>query len=351
VSPRRVAIATAQIPFVTGGAERLTASLRDALVAAGHEADVVTLPFKWYPAEEIPKQVLMARLVDLSEANGRPIDRVIALKFPAYCVRHPDKVVWLLHQHRPAYDLWGTADCDLMRFPEGRDVREFIHAADRRFLTEARAVHGISREVVARLDGFANVATAPLYPPPPQPESFRCDDYGDYVFFPSRITPYKRQLLLLDAMACVRSPIRCVLAGASPDPEMAFQVEHRRNVHGLQDRVTLLGEITHDEMVARYAGALAVFFGPVREDYGYVTLEAFLSRKAVITCRDSGAPLEFVEHGVNGYVAEPEPEAIAQALDELYADRRRARFLGEAGLETYRARRVSWETVLERLLA
>jgi glycosyltransferase involved in cell wall biosynthesis len=347
----RIAIATAQIPFVTGGAEQLTANLRDAIVARGDEADVVALPFKWYPAAEIPKQVLMARLVDLSESNGRPIDRVIALKFPAYCVRHPHKVLWLLHQHRTAYELWGTPDCDLMRFAEGPAVRDFIHAADRRFIAEARAVHGISREVVERLEGFRNVDPRPLYPPPERAETFRCDDYGDYVFFPSRIAPYKRQLLLIDAMSRVRSPIRCVIAGSGAEPDIAFQVEHRINVHGLQDRVRLAGEVSHEDKIRYYAGALAVFFGPMREDYGFVTLEAFLSRKAVVTCRDSGGPLEFVDDGVNGFVVEPDPDAIAARLDELYFDRGRARSLGEEGLERYRSLEISWDTTLERLLA
>src|SRR5262249_30869741 len=146
----RVAIATSQVPFVRGGAEVLIDNLREALCRHGHEADVVALPFKWYPAEEIPKHVLMARLVDLSEADGRPVDRVLALKSPAYCVRHPQKVVWLLHQHRPAYEQWGTPDCDLTHFADGRQVRDFIHDADRRFLAEARAIHGISREVLGR---------------------------------------------------------------------------------------------------------------------------------------------------------------------------------------------------------
>jgi glycosyltransferase involved in cell wall biosynthesis len=347
----RIAIATAQIPFVAGGAEQLTASLREAIVARGDEADVVALPFKWYPATEIPKQVLMARLVDLSESNGRPIDRVIALKFPAYCVRHPHKVLWLLHQHRTAYELWGTPDCDLKRFAEGPAVRDFIHAADRRFIAEARAVHGISREVVERLQGFGNVDPRPLYPPPERAETFRCDDYGDYVFFPSRIAPYKRQLLLIDAMARVRSPIRCVIAGSGAEPDIAFQVEHRINVHGLQERVRLAGEINHEEKIRYYAGALAVFFGPVREDYGFVTLEAFLSRKAVVTCQDSGGPLEFVDDGVNGFIVEPDPDAIAARLDQLYFDRGRARSLGEAGFERYRSLEISWETALDRLLA
>lgn len=346
----RVAIATAQVPFVRGGAELLAANLRDALIAAGHAADVIALPFKWYPAPEIPKHVLMARLVDLGESDGRPIDRVIALKFPAYCVRHPCKVLWLLHQHRPAYELWGTEDCDLIRFPDGRLVRDFVRDVDRKFIAEARAVHGISREVVERLAGFANVDAEPLYPPPDLADTFRTGEFGDYVFFPSRITPYKRQLLLIDAMAKVRSPVRCILAGAATEPDIAFQVEHRINVHGLSDRVRALGPISHEEKVRCYADALAVFFGPLREDYGFVTLEALLSRKPVVTCTDSGGPLEFVEDGVNGFVVEPDPEAIAERLDQLYWDRARARELGESGHASYQAKGISWERTLERLL-
>lgn len=346
----RVAIATTQVPFVRGGAELVAENLRDALIAAGHAADVVALPFKWYPAAEIPKHVLMARLVDLGESDGRPIDRVIALKFPAYCVRHPCKVLWLLHQHRPAYELWGTEDCDLIRFPEGPLVRDFVREADRKFIAEARTVHGISREVVERLAGFANVDPEPLHPPPDRAETFRAGEFGDYVFLPSRITPYKRQLLLIDAMAKVRSPVRCLLAGAATEPDIAFQVEHRINVRGLGDRVRWLGPVSHEEKVRCYADALAVFFGPLREDYGFITLEALLSRKPVVTCTDSGGPLEFVEDGVNGFVVEPDPGAIAERLDELYWNRARARELGEAGHARYRAKGISWERTLERLL-
>lgn len=347
----RIAVVNAQLPFLTGGAELLAANLRTALIEAGHEADVVTLPFKWYPAAEIPKHVLMARLVDLSESDGRPIDRVIALKFPVYCVRHPRKVVWLLHQHRPAYELWGTESCDLIRYPEGAEVRSFIHDADRRFLAEARAVVPISYEVLGRLERSANVDPRPLYPPPDRPETFQGGEPGDYVFFPSRIEPLKRQLLLIDAMAKVRTPVRCVLAGSATEPDIAFQVEHRLNLHGLRDRVRLAGGVSHDEKVRLYAGALAVFFGPVREDYGFVTLEAMLSRKPVITCRDSGGPLEFVEDGTNGFVVDPDPAAIAAKIDELYLDRRRARDLGEAAHASLAAKEITWQHVVDRLLA
>ncbi len=347
----RIAIATSQIPFLSGGAEILVANLKHELTRRGHEADVVSLPFKWYPAEEIPKHVLMARLVDLSEADGRPIDRVIALKFPAYCVRHPQKIVWLLHQHRQAYDLWGAPECDLMRFADGRLVRDFIHDADRRFLAEARAIFGISREVLGRLESQENVDSRPIYPPPDRPDTFRAGDYGDYVFYPSRMSNNKRQQLLLEAMARVRTKVRCVLAGATSGPDTPYRLEHYRRELGLGERVVFAGEVSHEEKLRLYADALAVFFGPVREDYGFVTLEAFLSRKAVVTCSDSGGPLEFVEDGTNGFVVEPEPQAIADRLDALYEDRARARSLGEAGYETYRAKGIGWDSAIERLLA
>src|SRR5689334_11583574 len=100
-----VVIVTAQVPFVRGGAEVMAEGLRRALLAEGHRADVVAVPFKWYPPKRIPEHMLACRLLDLSEANGDPVDRVIGLKFPAYLVRHPRKVVWLMHQHRQAYEL------------------------------------------------------------------------------------------------------------------------------------------------------------------------------------------------------------------------------------------------------
>jgi glycosyltransferase involved in cell wall biosynthesis len=161
----------------------------------------------------------------------------------------------------------------------------------------------------------------------------------------------KRQQLLIEAMGRVRTNVRCVLAGVASGPDTPYRLEHYRRELGLGDRVVFAGEVSHEEKVRLYAGALAVFFGPVREDYGFVTLEAFLSRKPVITCGDSGGPLEFVEDGTNGFVVEPDPQAIADRLDRLYEDRARARSLGEAGYDSYRAKGIGWDAAIERLLA
>src|SRR5258707_5569399 len=112
----RVVIATAQVPFIRGGAEVLADGLGCALRSQGHEAEIVAIPFKWYPPERILEHMLACRLLDLSESAGTPVDRVIALKFPSYLVTHSCKVLWLLHQHRQAYDLWEHAMADLHHY-------------------------------------------------------------------------------------------------------------------------------------------------------------------------------------------------------------------------------------------
>ena len=346
----RIAIATVQVPFMTGGAETHVANLQRAIETHGHDVEIVTLPFKWYPPQQIVKQILIARLLDLSESNGKAIDRLIGMKFPAYYARHPNKVLWILHQHRQAYELWGTEYCDLMRFPEGARIRQLIWQADRRFIPEARAVYANSAEVARRLKIYNDLDATPLYHPPDRAESFYCDGYGDYVFYPSRLEAAKRQLLLVEAMAQVRSPVRCVLVGSQSWGGVQEKIQEIVRRKNLQERVTLLGPISHAEKVSYYAGALAVFFSPFLEDYGYVTLEAMLSHKPVVTCTDSGGPLEFVEHSTTGYVVEPDPQAIAEALDQLYWEKERARRMGEAGYALYQAKAISWEKVVEALL-
>ena len=120
---------------------------------------------------------------------------------------------------------------------------------------------------------------------------------------------------------------------------------------GVGHKVRLLGRISNEEKRAFFAHARCVFFGPHDEDYGYVTLEAMLSSKPVITCTDSGGPLEFVIDRETGLIAEPTPEALAAAFDSLWEDRRQAKAWGEAARTRYDGLNLSWETVVNKLLA
>jgi glycosyltransferase involved in cell wall biosynthesis len=345
---RNILICTTQVPFTTGGAESHVEGLRRALNAAGYNAEVAALPFKWYPPDEIVRGTLAWRLLDVTESNGRPIDLVVGMKFPAYTVAHPRKVLWVMHQYRSAYNLWGTPFDDLSTYPEGARVRDLIRHADERFIPEARKVFANSRTVAERLARYNRIESEPLYHPPPRAERLRAGGQGDYVFYPSRLEPQKRQELLIEAMYFTRTPVRAVLAGSARErAHYESLVKH----YGVGDRVSLRGFVDEAEVVDLYANALGVCYLPFDEDYGYVTLEGMLSSKPVVVPRDGGGATEFVEHGSEGLISEPEPRALAECLDELYADRARARRMGERGREKLLALNLSWENVVEKIIS
>lgn len=328
-----------------GGAERHVRQLVRELCARGYLAELVSVPFKWYPKEEILPHAAAWRLLDLSESNGRPVDLVIASKFPTYFVRHPNKIAWLIHQYRAAYELCGTPYSDFSHDEFDVGLRKTLMRLDNAMLGECRAIFTNARNTAARLEKFNGITAEPLYHPPKLAGRLKGGPYGDYVLSVGRIEATKRVDLLVDAMAFVEAPLRLVVVGEGNGREQAERLVSER---GLSDRVTFLGVVDDDALIDLYAGARAVAYPPFDEDFGYVTLEAFLARKPVITCTDSGGPLEFVRDGVNGMIVEPHAEAIATAMTRLASDGSLAKSLGDAGYEVAAA--ISWDHVISRLL-
>ncbi len=348
----RVVIATVRTPFIYGGAEVHADGLLKALLAAGHQADVVALPFNPSEADRIPDQMLACRLWDLREIDGVPVDRLIALKFPAYLIPHPQKVIWLLHQHRAAYDLWEHALGGLRAAPRGRMVREMIQRADRQMGDETRAIFANSGNVARRLRDFCGVDSEPLYHPPAEAESFYCaETVEDYLLYPSRLSPTKRQDLVIRALALTSAPVRIKLAGTPDNPSYGESLQRLARELGLAGRIEWLGFLTEPQKREAYARARGVLFPPLDEDYGYVTLEAMLASKPVITCTDSGGPLEFVLHQKTGWVAPPEPEALAAAMDALWQNPEAAQRYGREARRHYDEMNLSWSHVVKTLLA
>jgi glycosyltransferase involved in cell wall biosynthesis len=126
--------------------------------------------------------------------------------------------------------------------------------------------------------------------------------------------------------------------------------ENLIKTHEVGDRVTMRGFVTDDELVELYANSLGVCYLPFDEDYGYVTLEGMLAGKPVVVANDAGGATELIEHDSEGLVVEPDPRAIAAALDDLYAHRARAQTMGERGREKIKAMNLTWEYVVERLI-
>jgi glycosyltransferase involved in cell wall biosynthesis len=341
-----ICICAVQAPFITGGAEILVGELATELKTRGFRVDVINIPFKWYPVHDLVKQALLWRWVEVTESNGVPIDMVIPTKFPSYLVRHPVKVTWLFHQHREVYDLYGTPYCSFTDDPEEQEIRQTIIRMDSKTLRESRSVYTISRNVSARLEKYNAIASIPLYPPPRYSGRYRSGPFGDYALYAGRLDPLKRCDLLIEALRHTESNTRLIIVGAGPQRE---NLERQADRLGLGERVVFAGFVPEEELLDLYAGAFAVLYAPLDEDYGYVTVEAFLSGKPVVTCTDSGGTLEFVTHGESGLIVEPQPEAMGSAIDELHTNRGRAREMGEAGRP--RVSDIGWDRVVESLTA
>ncbi len=338
----RILVCNSQVPFVSGGAERHAAGLVRELIKAGHESELVQIPYKWYPREQILLSALTWRLLDLSESDGKKVDLVIPMKFPSYAVSHPNKVVWLIHQFRQVYDRFGTEGSDFDAGPEDTRFREMIETTDATSLGEARKVFTNAKNTADRLFRFNRIKGEALYHPPPLAPRYRFEKLGPFALTVGRLDPWKRVDLAIQAAAKASFPL--VVAGRGPAERELMALASK-----LKADVTFRGGVSDEELLELYATAGVVLFPPVDEDYGYIALEAFLSQKPVVTCADSGGPLEFVLEGGTGHVTKPEAEDVGAAVKTLLADQAVAKRMGEAGFEAVRG--ITWENVVKRLLS
>lgn len=342
----RIAVVTSSPPMVEGGHLVIARALVQALRDAGHAADIIVTPQNRFGRQA--SAYLATWLTDVGSANGEPIDRVISLRYPSYAVRHPQHVCWLNHTMREYYDLWDrfSAGLGAAGLAKERVRRALTHAADRYLLT--RNVDRLfvqSRTIQRRLAMWPELGSTVLYPPPPQ-RPYRCDGYGDYLFMVSRLTPLKRADLFVQALAQPdASGIKAVIAGEGEERD---RLQALIASLGLCDRVSLAGRLNDSQLLDHLARCRAVCFPPLDEDYGFVTVEAFASRKAVITCRDSGGPAELVEDGGSGFVTDPTPQALAAALRRVMDDAALAERMGTTASAA--ASKLTWPDTVQQLL-
>jgi glycosyltransferase involved in cell wall biosynthesis len=343
--PRKIILTATQIPLVRGGAEILVDALSNTLKQVGVQTETVELPYTFQTLTQIYKSCLAWRLLDFTHSHGMTIDGLISTKFPSYAARHPNKIVWLFHQHRQIYDLFGGAFSNFANTPINRLLQKLFSLWDRSLLLESKRIFTISGNVAKRLAHFNQLNATVLPPPPLNADQFYFESYGNYVFSPSRLDSIKRLHLIIDAMSFVTSPVTCVLAGQGPEFDNLRARADRLNIG---HRINFLGYVPDEQLKQLYANCLAVPYTPLDEDYGFVTIESFLSRKPVLTLPDTGGPLEFVRDNENGYIA-ISPEHMAARIDELFHNRSLCGSLGEAGYE--RVREFSWPKTVATLLS
>jgi glycosyltransferase involved in cell wall biosynthesis len=341
-----IAVVTSSPPFAEGGHLVMARELVRALKEEGHHAGLVVTPQNRFGRQA--SAYLAAWCTDVQMAHEeRHVDRVISLRFPGYAVQHPNHVLWLNHRMREYYDLWDQFSSHLSwkgRIKE-RARRAIIHRVDGYLLGKMQRRFVISGTVQGRLRRFGGIESEVLYPPPPR-RDYRHDTYGDYLFGVSRLSPLKRFDLVLRALAePVAAGIKCVIAGEGAELERLMKL---RSHLELEHRVSFAGRLDEAGLITHLARCRGVIFPPYNEDYGFVTVEAFMCGKPVITCHDSGGPAELVIDGENGFVTEPTAESIAIAMRRLMDDRTLAMRMGEAG--AIRAGQMTWSGAIRQLL-
>jgi len=342
----KIAVVNNCVPFLRGGAEQLAEALCNKLIEYGHEAILVRVPFQWHSVDSVLRSILTSRLLQFPNT-----DRVIALKFPAYYVRHPRKRLWLLHQFRQVYDLWGTP---LQGFPDTAEshlLRSIIMRCDNQWISEAEKIYVNSVVTQQRLLKFNNIKSDILLPPLKDTSQFQAKEYGDYIFCPSRMNSAKRQWLALQALSLAKTPVKLILAGPPDTEEDHQKLLALVSQLKIGSRTILTARyISEEEKADLMNRALACLYIPYDEDsYGFVTLESYSAAKPVITCTDSGGTLTLVRNEETGLVVDPQPHLLAEAMDRLYRDRAGARRMGEAGMRLAQSMQISWQRVVEAL--
>lgn len=342
----KIALVNTASPFVRGGAEILVDDLQEQLIRRGHQVRLFRLPFPDDYEVGLTELVLASKLLDFSS-----YDKVIAFKFPAYCVCHRHKTLWMFHQFRQVYDLYGEKD----GLPDTKQAAALKHIITKLDTTEIGNVEKVfvnAEEVKNRLLTYNGIMSEVLTPPLLNVENYVSGKTGDYFYYPSRVTPLKRQDLVVQAMRYVKTPVRLVIAGKCTEPEYEQKIRSLIKEYELEKKVSYKNVWVEDEEKIRMlSNSLGVLYTPYLEDScGFVTFEGFYSSKPVISCVDSGGTKEFITDSVTGYLTEAIPQALAEKMDYLYENRELAAQMGKCAREELLKKKITWDETVRRLL-
>ena len=313
----------------------------------GYDVDVLKIPLRGTPLKAVYKNIKLWESFCCDDASLENTDLMICLKFPSYFFPCKNKILWLTHQHRTIYDLFNTIYGERNLSKRNNALRKRIISKDTLAITSCNKIFTISKTISNRLYKFNGINSKWLYQPPAMEHAFSPGPIFPYIFCPSRLEAHKRQNLLIQAMCYVKYPIKAIISGVGPLYSTYSNLIETLN---LKNKVRLTGRIPFEELLCLYKSSLAVFFAPYDEDYGFITLEAMLSGKPVITCKDSGGPTEFIVHNETGFILDPNPKLIAQKINYLWDNQKTAKKIGNQSLEYYYSLGLNWTKIVNNLV-
>ena len=254
-----------------------------------------------------------------------------------------------MHQHRAAYELFDTDYSNLKNNDKDNKIRNAVIAADDLYMSEAKRVYTIAKNVTRRMDNYNKIKSEALYHPCPDMDKFYTKEAEDYILMPSRINTTKRQILAIEAMRYSKTKTKLYIVGKADNDYEKSRLLTLIKEYKLQNKVKYFDFITQEQKFEMYSKCKAVLFIPLDEDYGYITLEAMASSKPVITVKDSGGPLEFVEDGRNGFIVDPNAKEIARAFDEAAKSLKISLDFGLQSKNKLVEMNITWDNVVKEL--
>jgi glycosyltransferase involved in cell wall biosynthesis len=296
-----------------------------------HKATNIHTVMNHHPNQSLIKSYLAHGAMNLSN-----FDMVISSKFPSYMIKHHNHICYFAHFYRQFYDFWPQQE----KYLQTILTRKLIKFLDKKGLKKTKRIIAYSKFIQKRLRN-ENIESELIYCPPIE-EDFKCRKY-DYILSTSILDDNRKRIsLLIKAMKFIEEDIKLIIAGTGP-----HEAKLKKLAKG-DSRIIFVGYKSPRELIDYYANALCTCLVSYKEDYGLVTIESMKSKKPVITCKDSGGPLEFVTHNETGLIADSTPESIAQQLSVLIKDKDKAKRLGKNAEE--KVREINWKDAINKII-
>jgi glycosyltransferase involved in cell wall biosynthesis len=226
----------------------------------------------------------------------------------AHSTRTASGAFHVVYCHTPARWLYGDEYLGASRRQRAlRPVMGGLRQWDRTAARRADLYIANSHEVRRRIErhyGFA----APVVYPPVDVERFTPRPRGERLLVVSRLLPYKRVEVIVEAATRVGLGLDVVGDGPALEP-----LRHRAG-----PTVAFHGRLPDDDVTGLVEGCRALVL-PGREDFGITPVEAHAAGKPVIAYAAGGA-LETVEDGRTGtFFARHDPSEVLDAIERCDA--------------------------------
>ena len=208
-----------------------------------------------------------------------------------------------------------------------------IIATSPKYITESAFLQPYRDKCISIPIGIDDIAPSPLESTFSQPPAQSKNGEKKIIFALGRLVAYKGFEYAIEAMTLL--PQYCLHIGGTGALQQKLQ--QKINALGLQDRVKLLGTLSHQERAQQFRNAHIFILPSItkNEAFGIVQVEAMSQGLPVVSCSIDGSGVDYVNaHNISGLVVPPQnPAAIAQAIREIERDyerfsrNARARFL------------------------